>query len=203
MAPGGENRRGRGRPKRISREPVLDQAMQHYWRDGVEALSLNELCRRISVSKPSVYREFGGEDGLQEAVLGHYRDAVLAPVLDFIAGDLPFTQTLEAVIVGMSSPAENAAGCLFTEMRMLRARLGPRSLARLEAMEAERRDAFTQWYQRALDNGEANPTLSSTDAAGYLDAQFSLLLLHMGLGQPPEAVRARARLALGVLRPPG
>ena len=48
--------------------------MRHYWRDGVHAF--NEVCRRVSVSKPSIYREFGGEDGLVEAVLIYYRDVM-------------------------------------------------------------------------------------------------------------------------------
>ena len=43
--------------------------MDSYWRDGVENVSLNELCRRAEVSKPGVYREFGGEEGLLDAVL--------------------------------------------------------------------------------------------------------------------------------------
>ena len=202
MARDEEKRRGRGRPKRRAREAVLKQVMEHYWRDGVQTLSLNEVCRRVSASKPSVYREFGGEDGLQEAVLGHYRDIVIAPVLAFLVVERPFVEALEAFIVGMTTPGESPAGCLFTEMRMLRGQLGPKSLAQLEAMEAERCSAFAGWYTRALENGEANPALSPMVAAQYIDAQFTLLLLHMGMGQSPEAVRARTHLAMGVLTPP-
>ena len=201
MAGDGEKRRGRGRPKRRARNDVLRQVMEHYWRDGIKALSLNEVCRRVSASKPAIYREFGGEDGLQEAVLGHYRDLVVAPVLDFLAAERPFAEALEALIIGMTTPGESPAGCLFTEMRLLRDQLGPECIARLKAMEEERCSAFAQWYARALESGEANPALSPMEAAQYIDAQFTLLLLHMGTEQSPEAVRARARLAMGVLAP--
>ena len=175
--------------------------MERYWRDGVQAYSLNELCRRISISKPLVYREFGGEDGLQEAVLEYYNHAVVAPGLRYLSGEQSFASTLDALVTGMTSPAESPAGCLFTEMRVLREHLGPKSLARLVAMETERREAFARWYQHSVETGEANPALTPVDAADYLDAQFTLLLLHMGLGEPPEAVRARAHLALAVLKP--
>ncbi len=197
-----QKQRGRGRPRSMTRHDVLELAMEHYWREGIHALSLNEVCRRVSVSKPAVYRDFGGEDGLIEAVLGHYRDAVIAPVIGFLSAELPFAQVMEGLILGMTSEREHPPGCLFTEMRLLRSRLGPRSHTRLESMEQERRDAFERWYARALEQGEANPTLSPPEAAQYIDAQFSMVLLHMGMGHAADSVREHARLAVRVLDPP-
>ena len=162
-------------------------------------MSLNEVCRRVSVSKPFVYSEFGGEDGLVEAVLGHYRAAVVVPVLELLEMELPFADVMEAIIIGMTTEREHPPGCLFTEMRLLRRHLGPRSEAALDLIEAERRGAFEVWYAHALERGEANPALSPSGASNYIDAQFSMVLLHMGMGQPAEAVREAARFALGTL----
>ncbi|MBT5864543.1 MAG: helix-turn-helix transcriptional regulator, partial [Ilumatobacter sp.] len=53
--------------------------MDAYWREGPDAVSLNEICRRAGVSKPGLYRAFGGEDKLLDAALEHYADVVLAP----------------------------------------------------------------------------------------------------------------------------
>ncbi len=58
-----------GRPKTFDRDRVIGIAMECYWREGVDGVLLNELCRRAAVSKPGVYREFGGEDGLMDAVV--------------------------------------------------------------------------------------------------------------------------------------
>ena len=59
----------RGRPKTFDRDRTLDVAMESYWREGPGGISLNEVCRRAQVSKPGLYREFGNEDGLLDAVL--------------------------------------------------------------------------------------------------------------------------------------
>lgn len=72
MVIGSTGTRRRGRPKTFDRDPMIDVAMECYWREGTDGVSLNELYRRADVSKPGVYREFGGEDGLMAAVLEHY-----------------------------------------------------------------------------------------------------------------------------------
>ena len=189
----------RGRPKKTKRQDVVGGATALYWRDGYPAISLNELCRRLSVSKPSIYREFGGEDGLVEAVLSHYREAIIKPFLSYLALEQPFAELLEALIVGMTAPREFPPGCLFTEMRLIRRHLGPASIARLESIEQERRTAFEQWYEEALARGEVNPEITPGEAAGFIDAQFTLILLHMGQEYRAEVVQRDARLAMSVL----
>ena len=74
----------------MDREQTLAVAMQAYWREDVDSISLNEICRRAEVSKPGLYREFGHEDGLMKAVLVAYQKQVLAPVYQMIAADAPF-----------------------------------------------------------------------------------------------------------------
>ncbi|MGC6416775.1 MAG: TetR/AcrR family transcriptional regulator [Bradymonadia bacterium] len=192
-------KKGRGRPKSRPREEVVERAVELYWREGPQNVSLNELCRRVDVSKPAFYREFGGEDGLAKAVLDYYRAAVVTPVLAFLDQPIPFSDLLAGLIEGMTADRGYPPGCLFTEMRMIRRHLGTDTLATLESMEAERRTAFAKWYEKALAAGEANPSLSAADAADYLDSQFTLILLHMGLERDPDAIRQEAKLALGVL----
>lgn len=91
----------------------------------------------------------------------------MAPLLDFLASDPPFSPALEAMIVGMSSPGDKPPGCPFTEMRMLRTHLGPKSLARLDAMEAEseikrKKEEKEQARREAsavkIDMGETSPS---------------------------------------------
>lgn len=198
MSEGGR-RRPRGRPKSIDRRRVIDVATTTYWEEGWNAASLNAMCRKVGISKPGLYREFGGEDGLRAAALARYRELAVVPLLELLASEGSFADALERAVVAMTSDRGTPVGCLFTEMRMARASLGDRTAERLHAIEDERRAAFADRFARALADGEANPELSPDVAARYLDSQLTLLLLQMGAGEPAERVREEARLALRVL----
>lgn len=173
--------------------------MDNYWREGVHAVSLSELCRRASLSKPALYREFINEDGLMEAALEHYRQLAIVPLLSFMTTEQPFGSMLDLIIDGMTAERDVPAGCLFTQMRLETHRLGPQTAARIRTIEEERLAAFEVWYGRAVESGGADPNLSPAFAARYLDTQLGAVLLQMGAGAPPGQVRAEAKLALSVL----
>ena len=62
----------RGRPKTMNAEQVLDVAMTAYWQSDAADVSVNAICQMAGISKPSLYREFGSEDGLSRAALDRY-----------------------------------------------------------------------------------------------------------------------------------
>lgn len=194
-----KTKRPRGRPKTVDRARTTQLAMVNYWREGLHALSLNQVCLRAEISKPALYREFENEDGLMSAVLAHYREVVVLPLLMFIGSERPFADVLDELIVGMTSQRETPVGCLFTQMRLSLPRLGPMTTAAVGALEQERRDAFEVWYRRALQSAEITPGLAPELAAGYLDTQFTSVLIQMKAGTPPDDVRAQARLAFRAL----
>ena len=72
-----------GRPQALDRDAVLKIALMSYWADGPTRVSIGHTCQEANVSKPSVYREFGCDDGLKDTVLDLYREMVLVPVLIF------------------------------------------------------------------------------------------------------------------------
>ena len=195
----GQDKRRRGRPKTIDRAHAIEVAMDNYWREGLYAFSLNELCRRAGVSKPALYREFGSEDGLMEAALQRYREVAIQPLLGLVALEQPFAQTLDRIVTVTTEDRGLPAGCLFTEMRVARRRPGSGTWALVQSLVKQRRDAFEARYRRALACGEANPELSPSFAARYLDAQLTTILVHMAVGEPADQVRAQAEVALGVL----
>ena len=190
-----------GRPKTVDRKRAVQLAMELWWRDGVSNLSLNDVCRRVQLSKPALYREFGGQDGLMEAALAHYEAQVVAPFLAATEMNLPFTELVEQLLVGMLQ-APGPAGCLFTELRLGRTKLGEATLERIRAMEHDRRRIFAAWYQRGLARGEVDPSISPTLAGRYIDTQITMALAQLGVGEPAELVARQARLAFRALRPP-
>ncbi|MFO7685479.1 MAG: TetR/AcrR family transcriptional regulator [Desulfobacterales bacterium] len=190
-----------GRPKTLDRQHTIKLAMESYWRDGLNALSVNEICRRTKISKPGLYREFGGEDGLMEAVLDHYRELVVGPLLSMISANRPFAEVLNELVFWMTQDHGTPAGCLFVKMRSSPSRLGPATSARVEAVRDEMRVAYKAWYQRALDRNEVNAKIPPDFAAYYLDTQLTTVLVQVAAGEPPGLVRAQAQLAFAGLLP--
>ncbi|MEM1022125.1 MAG: TetR/AcrR family transcriptional regulator [Myxococcota bacterium] len=174
--------------------------MTHYWTAGLHAASVNELCRRVGISKPGLYREFGGEDGLMDAALECYRGQAVLPLLALMAEDRPFVETFDRCLAAMTQDDKRPPGCLFTRMRLDRGHLGPQTRDRLESVEHERLRAFEVFFVRARDRNEAASHICPAFAAEYVDAQLTLLLTRMVMGDPAAAVEETARLSLEPLR---
>ena len=177
--------------------------MLTYWQGDPGTLSLNEVARRVGVSKPALYREFGGEDGLIAAVLDRYRDEVVTPLLATLRSERPFFEVLKDLLALMTTPRDTPPGCLFTKMRLAPWRLAPASASRVDAIRDEMRDAFEDGYRRALARGgEVDPNLKADQAARFIDAQFMIVLIQCNMGEAPEDVRMRAEIAFrGLLAP--
>ena len=87
-----------GRPRTLDRNHALAIALEGYWREGLYGMSVNEVCRRADISKPGLYREFGGEDGLLTAVLQLYRDTVLQKLYSLLESPHPFEVVLRTYV---------------------------------------------------------------------------------------------------------
>jgi AcrR family transcriptional regulator len=61
-----------GRPKKFSREQVLEKAMPVFWKHGFSDTSLQELERATGVNKSGLYSEFRDKEDLFVACLRHY-----------------------------------------------------------------------------------------------------------------------------------
>jgi TetR/AcrR family transcriptional regulator, copper-responsive repressor len=203
---GTENReeahRRPGRPRSFDREATIDEATTCYWREGPYGVSLNEVCRQVGVSKPGIYREFGGEDGLLAAVIDRYREQVVLPLLDVLASDMPFGEVIQTMLAAQTAERDGPMGCLITEGRLGRHLLGPLAAQRLDAVSEEMRSAYEARYERAVADGQANGELDPAFAASYVDAQLGTLLMRLHRGDDPEMVRRHAWLAMQVLLAP-
>lgn len=61
-----------GRPKTYDRGRVLDRAMRLFWDKGYEGAHLRELVQVCGISRFSLYKEFGGKEGLFEEAMTAY-----------------------------------------------------------------------------------------------------------------------------------
>ena len=198
-----EKKASRGRPKTFDRNHILNIAQLSYWKNGINQVSINELCKQANVSKPSVYREFGGEDGLMCAVLEHYNSTVLSPMLDFLNTDAAFNDTLKQL--AFYSTSEDGAtatpkGCLFVNMKELRLNLGESTIKQIDRTYDNVLKAFEQWIDGAKEKGEFKAThMDSRFTAIYIYAQISFAQSQMMKGETSEDVRAILQLALSML----
>lgn len=194
--------RRRGRPRTIDRAEAVQTAMRSWWAEGAHVVSLNEISRRTGLSKSSLYREFGGEDGLMTAALEQYRALSAAPLLALFESDLPPHELLTLVVQATTTDQGLPPGCLFTKLRLTKATLGESTQALVVRMVEERRAGFARWYVKVLEQG-LGADLTAEQAARYLDAQLTLILVRLGAGDPHDQVGQDATLALRVLLGPG
>lgn len=194
------NRPTGGRPRTFDRERVVEVAMDSYWREGLDAISLNEICRRAAVSKPGLYREFGGEDGLMDAALEHYASTVLVANFAAVDPEATFQQVLSALVAAFTDPERaGPVGCLLARMQHAGDHLGPKTAARVEALRNHARAAFAELIEKAKQRGEVTVNVSTEVAAAMLDIQCNTVLMQMAIGEDPDLLRAQAMLAFSGL----
>ncbi len=191
----------RGRPKTLDRQKTLDDALRAYWQDGVNTVSLNEICRRADVSKPGLYREFGGEDGLMKAVLAHYQQHVLEEILQVLDADSSLRDTLDTLIsiVTVNNNPEAPKGCLLVKMRDARFHLGEETRQQIEQAHQYQLATFTRWLEHLQQSGEFGTTMTAAFAATYVVTQLNQALTQIAQGEDSELVKAILKTAFSVM----
>jgi len=189
----------RGRPRKFNKADVTDVAMHAYWDAGPTEVSLNAICKRAGVSKPSVYREFGNEDGLTHAALDSYAQSVLGKLKAIIDGDDGFTRKVGQLVFLSVEDELHESGCLFVKMRAVKTQMGPKTQELIEQIERMALDAFAKILAEGRASGEWAGNIPIDLGARYLHAQIGLALDQRARGQDPKAV---LDLALSVLSHP-
>jgi len=182
----------------MSPEGVLQVAVAAYWHEGPE-VSVNAICQRAGVAKPSLYREFGGEDGLTLAALESYAQMVQSQLEGLLSSDLSFAGKLEALIAFASEDPRNEHGCLFVKMRAARLDLGPKTQTKVTEIEAATLEIYTRFFQDSWEKREWSGSITPGFAAQYLHAQIGLAVSQRSLGAKPASVRPLLECALSAL----
>jgi len=61
-----------GRPKTYDRDDVLERALNLFWERGYEGTHLAELVETTGLNRFSLYKEFGGKEGLFAEAMSRY-----------------------------------------------------------------------------------------------------------------------------------
>lgn len=190
----------RGRPKQFDREKTLEVAMQLYWKSGFEDMSINQVCQIAEVSKPSLYREFGGEEGLLTEIVQHYADTIMQPFKALFTEGRPFEEVLSSLIFAVENTSDQhqaPVGCLVMKLRSCKSKLRQGVQDSLDKCTADMLQAYTQWFAEQQDRLPSY--ISAETAAKYLDSQMSGAMVQLTRGETPGSVATNLKLALSVL----
>jgi TetR/AcrR family transcriptional regulator, copper-responsive repressor len=193
---------GRGRPRKMNNDDVLDIAMAAYWQGDPADVSVNAITQMAGISKPSLYREFGSEDGLSCSVLDRYAEQVLSEILVILHSGEGLRQTLGTLIDFASDDPRMETGCLFYKMRAGKHRLGPQTRARVDEIDAAAQSAYRAFLQSSLDRGEWQGGIPVEAAAKYLGEQLGLAITQRASGEDKARIREMLTLALSVFTRP-
>ena len=188
---------GRGRPKTLKKAAVTEVAMHAYWEHGPADVSLNAICQQAGVSKPSVYREFGNDDGLTHAALSSYADQVLSRTLAIIQSEDSFACKINQLVYLSSKDVLHEKGCLFVKMRAAKAQMGPETQELIGAIEHMAFEAFSKVLTEARTAGKWSGDISVELGARYLQAQIGLALDQRARGEDPKEILGLALSVFG------
>ena len=188
----------RGRPKQIDIDRVLDIAVKAYWNEGPAQASLNSICAHANVSKPSVYRQFGNEDGLTCAALERYTNLVFTQIAEILNRDDNFTLKLNEIIQLVSFDQKWEIGCLFVKMRADKTRLGPKTQAKIAELEIIYLDLCTRFLETNLASCPLARKIPIDIAAKYMSLQIGQAYSLRASGETSVNVHAILSLALSI-----
>ncbi|MDB2579360.1 TetR/AcrR family transcriptional regulator [Tateyamaria sp.] len=192
---------GRGRPKTLDRDQVLQEALMAYWSRGTKNVSISDICLATGASKPGVYREFGNDDGLKASALETYYILAVQPLINIFEKDQSMCEAIDASVDYMTQDRTELGipqGCLFVNMRAQSQQLGPLTRETLNAFRRSLLSAFAAWAERSKARGECT-NIPTDIAALYIDAQHGGAMRMQREGVPNETVANVLRMALCTL----
>lgn len=181
---------------------VLDVALTAYWQGDPADVSVNAICQMAGISKPSLYRAFGSEDGLTLAALDRYAEQVLSDIFVILRGGRGLRPTLDALVEFACADPRMETGCLFYKMRAGKHRLGPRTRARVEEIDTAAQAAYAAFLQSCREAGDWPDGLSVDAAAPYLGEQIALAITQRASGEDKASIREMLGLAMSIFARP-
>ena len=193
----------KGRPKTLNLDELIDVAMITYWSEGPANVSINQICNKAKISKPGLYRELGGEDGLMESVLIAYQKKITIPILEIFKLDKKFDDTLDSIISFITDKDNNQnkpRGCLLAKLRQSQNKFGPKTQQQINLIKKQVLVSYKTWVEQSKLKNEFPSSISSQLAANYLDAQLNNALSQIANGEERSKVKEILTLSLSVMR---
>jgi TetR/AcrR family transcriptional regulator, copper-responsive repressor len=195
--------RKRGRPRKSSNIEIIESAMAIYWRDGLAGRSLNEMCRKLEIAKPGIYREFGGEEGLIAETLTLYGRSVGEIFSKITNSQKAFHSQLSDFVDKVFELHEgHPHGCLLMQARLNQRNIGAGPTQVLHEEDAKSFQNTSTWVKLALTKGDIPLNMSVETATHLILSQISWIHNGIDSGLSEAMVRDLSALSLMALSKP-
>lgn len=185
------------RPRAFEEKEVLDAAIECFWRRGLEATSVRDLCESMGLNQPSLYNAFGDKRALFAKALERYAARSMRERIDRLELQHAPKAAIEAFfreLIARSLSDPDRRGCLIVNSALEVAPHDTELRAVIASYLAEIEGFFRRSLERARAAGEIPDSVNPRDT-GRL---FLGVLLGMRV-----AARAKPERALleGMVRP--
>jgi TetR/AcrR family transcriptional regulator, copper-responsive repressor len=169
------------RPKSYDRAEVLRKATDLFARKGYEGAHLQELVEVTGLNRFSLYKEFGGKEGLFQAALEGYLEQLSA--LDaHLRRDPPGLANLRAFYAGLLHH-EFPHGCLAVNTIREKHVVPPRVFKMIERFTASSEEGLRRNLAAARTAGELSK-LTDVDALAQFLTALDMGLISYGIVSP-------------------
>jgi AcrR family transcriptional regulator len=181
-----------GRPRKFSREGVLQKALPVFWRYGFARTSLPDLEQATGVNKSGLYAEFQSKEALFVACLRHYLDTRAGGAL--LTEEPLGWENIERFLEEAPSCAFDQRGCFFVN-----------SMRELDCLPAEARkviaDGTTKLKELLRANVAAeNPKMDAKSACEMISVFFSGICIEANLSPDRKRTRRKIRDFMQMLK---
>lgn len=147
-----------------TRAQIKDAAITSFLADGVEAASVDDICRNAGVTKGAFYHHFDAKDDVLRELAADAGAAIAAHVGARVPDETVTTAALLDDLVvqferSISSIRPDVARRMVVELV---------NVPRVARRRPDLRDAITDILQRGIDRGEVAPAVDAAEAAAML-----------------------------------
>ncbi|WP_027134625.1 TetR/AcrR family transcriptional regulator [Geminicoccus roseus] len=180
------------RPRKFSRDGVLDKAIPVFWQFGLAGTNLQQLERATGVNKSGLYAEFDDKEDLFVAALQRYLET--GPARRILAREPAGWDNIEQFLLQAPFATTGRPGCFSINSTRDVAGLPPRAVALIA-------DHGRLRLQDIARNVRAErPDADAETIAGLIATFFSGACIDANLAADPDAHRVRVGQLMDMLR---
>ena len=164
-------KKSKGRPKKLSKEQVLENSMHVFWRCGYDASSVSKLCEANALKAPSLYSNFKDKSDLFIQVLDYYHQDYCT-FLKGLAQDVGSTKdALDSILLRSlkNNSSEQKLGCLIANSTTHAFDENPEIARKLHQLQTRNESLIEACIQKGVDSGEVQSQLSAKQLAHYVN----------------------------------
>ena len=186
------------RPKEFDPERALTKAMNLFWRQGYENISLEALMKEMGIARQSLYDTFGDKRALYLKALAHYRDQTTGQMQKML-NEIPSVRDgFAKLLYGMAAETreQHERGCLLLSANLQRDPKDAIVRDFLKDNQARVEAIFLQALARAQKQKELSPKQDPAALARFFVVTIQGMRSMARLKSDRKALKQVAQIAL-------